>query len=158
MIRKRDYMLCPIIYILHRWSLLLIIFHLFYYFSIFRLRLKTWGRIIACVSRQPNFYLLRQPQYRLEIVFPGSHETRQPWSKNPKINFKLIFISRLSCFAATERERERILPCLPRLPRFTRGGSPSWIAAASWIVAAVLQNKAPRNRYFYTVPKNLRDK
>ena len=77
------------------------------------LRLKIYfetkqirDRIIACVSRCRGnlIYIccgtLRQPRYRLEIVFSSSRETRQPRSQNPKINFKLIFISRL------QRERE----------------------------------------------------
>ena len=37
-----------------------------------------YNRVCIAASRQPNFYLLRlhaAPQYRLEIVFPGSRET-----------------------------------------------------------------------------------
>ena len=37
-----------------------------------------YNRLCIAASRQPNFYLLRRhgaPQYRLEIVFPGSRET-----------------------------------------------------------------------------------
>ena len=75
---------------------------------------ESRDRIIACVSQRRGNLIstccgaLRQPRYRLKIVFPGSRETRQP--------------------------------------RY------NYIAAASWIAAAALQNKAPRNRYFYTVP------
>ena len=50
-------------------------------------------RIIAGVSRRRGNLIstccgaLRQPQYRLEIVFPGSRETRQPRYKNKYITF-----------------------------------------------------------------------
>ena len=70
-------------------------------------------RIIMCVSRHRGNLIytccgaLRQPRYRLGIVFPGSRETRQPRYKN-KYNFVCIAaVVRLSCFSATERERER---------------------------------------------------
>ena len=61
---------------------------------------KKWGsgnRVSIGASRQPNFYLprqsrqLRQPQYRLQIVFPGLLAAAKHDSHDIKIQ-KIIFL------------------------------------------------------------------
>ena len=48
----------------------------------------SWDRIIAGISRQANFYCVRQPRYRLQIVVPGNQVAAKHDSRDIKL-FKM---------------------------------------------------------------------
>ena len=115
-----------------------------------------YNRGYIAASRQAIFNCVRQPRqprYKLQVLFPGSRETRQPQYKNPIINFKVISISRLSCFAffvflslCSRKTWQRLYK------NYSKINFRIFISRLSCFVAAAKKNEVPPNTRHYTVP------